>query len=213
MAPFDSEVIDRAARAFELSEYQVLHPSMLFRVLSRVHKDRAPAQLVDVLRHGRLDTTGAKGVGGLPPSYAAMSVAFSDALPHNEENEAFLSELVAEVATERDVVIVDWPLPDGVTLPASPRVHRLDTLAGAGDPLELQTRVIAEAEAFVGSHGDLAILSAFCGTPAVTYHSERLPSDRLERLQAAAASAGWAAVSVERARRFKGVRMPVKAHA
>ena len=39
MSPFDNEIVERAARAFELSDYQVLHPSMMFLVC--LQKDRA----------------------------------------------------------------------------------------------------------------------------------------------------------------------------
>jgi hypothetical protein len=73
--------------------------------------------------------------------------------------------------------------------------------------------VLSQAQAFVGSHGDLAILAAFCGTPAATYHSERLPVDELDRLQAASASGGWGAVTAQSARKFKRVRVPEGVHA
>ncbi|MBI4263991.1 MAG: hypothetical protein HY657_06435 [Acidobacteria bacterium] len=213
MAPFDGEIVERAARTFELTEYQVLHPSMLFRVLSRLHKDRATTQLADLLQHVRLDGDGRRRIDRLPRSFVAVSVAFTEALPKDAENGSFLAALVADLSAERHVVIVDWPPPADVELPVSPRVSRLDALEATGDALDLQARAIAQAEAFVGSYGDLAILASFCGTPALTYHSERLPADCLDRLQAAAASAGWAPVTVERARRFRGVRMPIKVHA
>jgi hypothetical protein len=45
------------------------------------------------------------------------------------------------------------------------------------------------------------------------YHSERLPSDTPDRLQAAADAAGWGAVSIERARRFKAAKPAVGASA
>ena len=213
MSPFDSEIIDRAVRAFELSDHQVLHPSMLFRVLSRLHKDRANAQLADVLRHARMDASVPRTpepLADLPPSFVAVSVAFTDALPDNEENREFLGELVAQVTAEHETLIVDWPVPGGLALPTSARLHRLDALGSSADALQLQTRAVAQATSFVGSHGDLAILAAFCGTPALTYHSERLPADRLDRLQVAATTAGWAPVTVERARRFKGLKVPAK---
>jgi hypothetical protein len=58
MSPFDSEIVERAARAFELSDYQVLHPSLVFRVISRLFKDRALERLADVLRYeGRSSDT------------------------------------------------------------------------------------------------------------------------------------------------------------
>jgi hypothetical protein len=209
MSPFDSEIVERAARAFDLSDYQVLHPSLLFRVLSRLHKDRANAQLADVLRHARLDAGTQRNLDQLPRSFVAVSVAFTDALPNNEENQRFLQELLVQVAAEHDVVVVDCPLPTGIAIPESSRVHRLDALTTPANASQIQTRVLAQAEAFVGSHGDLAILAAFSGTPAVTYHSERLPADHLDRLQVASASAGWGTLTAQSARRFKRVRVPV----
>jgi hypothetical protein len=71
--------------------------------------------------------------------------------------------------------------------------------------------VIARARAFVGGFGDLAILAAFCGTPVTAYHSERLPVDQFERVQAAAPS-GWGTLTLERAR-VKALKQAVKAHA
>jgi hypothetical protein len=213
MSPFDSEIVDRAVRAFELSDCQVLHPSSLFRVLSRLHKDRATSQLADVLRHAPRGAATPRPIEGLPRSFVATSVGFNESLPDSEENREFLSALLAQLSSEHDVVIVDWPPPPGVTIPESPRLLRLDAIGGAGDALDLQVRAIAQADSFVGSHGDLAVLAGFCGTPALTYHSERLPADRADRLAVAASSAGWAAVAIERARRFKGVRVPARARA
>jgi hypothetical protein len=56
----------------------------------------------------------------------------------------------------------------------------------------------------------MAVLAAACGTPATGYHSERLPLDQVQTVHTTAASAGWAPVSIERSRRFKGLRLPVQ---
>jgi len=212
MSPFDAEIIERAARAFDLSDYQVLHPSMAFRVVSRVYKDRAPERLADVLRHERLAPGACRPVPGLPASFVAVSVAFTSTLPEDDDNRRFLEDLLTQVASRHDVVVVDCPPPDAVAIPASPRIHRLDALAVGADALGLQAAALAQASAFTGSHGDLGVLAAFCGTPAVTYHSERLPADIVERAQTAV-PAGWGTLALERARRFKGVRLTMKVHA
>ena len=213
MSPFDSEILGRAARALDLSDYQVLHPSMLFRVLSRLQKDRALGQMADVLRHARLDAAALRSIDRVAGSFVAVSVGFTDALPKNEENRRFLTDLLARASAEHELVVVDCPVPPEVAIPDSTRVHVLEPLATAADRHQVQTRTLAQARAFVGSHGDLAILAAFCGTPVRSYHSERLPGDQLDRLQAASQSGGWGTVAVERARRFKGVRLPVRAQA
>jgi hypothetical protein len=189
MSPFDKEIIERAVRAFDLSDYQVVHPLLLFRTLRRLQSDRALERLPEVLRHDALDASVLVSSAPLPRSFLAVSAAFTDALPANDENQQFLADLAAHVEAEDEVVNVDG-------------LSRTE-----------QTRVLAAARAFVGPYGDLAVLSAFCRTPATAYHSDKLPADHLDRLQAAAASAGWAAVTVERSRRFKRLRLPVKVHA
>ena len=212
MSSFDNEILERASRAFDVSDYQVLHPLMFFRVLRRVQKDRALDQLNDVLRHERLATAAGKRIDRLPSSFVAVSTAFTEALPDTPENQAFLADMLEKMSAKDDVVVVDYPA-STVRLPTSDRIHSLASMATAANYRELQTRVMAQATAFVGSHGDLGTLAAFCGTPAMTYHSERLPVDQLERMRTAAECAKWAPLTLERARRFKGVRLPVKVHA
>jgi hypothetical protein len=212
MSPFDSEIIERAARTFELSDYQVLHPSLVFRVISRLTKDRAMGRLQAVLHHNRRAAEPTEAIPGLPPSFVAVSVAFTDALPNTPENHRFLSELLGHVSLDSDVVVVDCPPPPEIAIPVSGRVHVLQTLWPDADAA-VQAEVLTRAKAFVGSHGDLAVMASFCGISALTYHSERLPVDQLERLQAASAQAGWGTVTLQRSHRFKGVHLPRKAHA
>jgi hypothetical protein len=133
-------------------------------------------------------------------------------LPNTAENQRFLTELLAHVSEESAVVVVDCPPPSEISIPDSGRVQLLSTLRSDADAA-VQTGVLARASAFVGSHGDLGVMASFCGTPAFTYHSERLPVDQLERLEAATAQAGWGAVTLQRSHRFKRVHLPRKAHA
>jgi hypothetical protein len=212
-SPFDTEILERAARAFDLSEYQVLHPSLMFRVVRRVARDRTTEELNGLLKHERLRPAAAAAVEGLPPSFVAVSLAYTSVLPKSEENSGFLQGMVEELAGKRDVVIVDREPPPEVAIPSSPRVHRLDVLANGKVPAELQARVLARASAFFGGYGDLSMLAACCGVPAVAYHTDRLPEDGVDRLQAAATAGEWAAVTIQRARRFKGIRFPAEAKA
>jgi hypothetical protein len=222
MSTFDSEIVERAVRAFDLSDHQVLHPLMFFRVMIRLRKDRALTQLGDVLRHTTLDSSARRdiprlahrrpeGEVGLPKSYVAVSLAFSEALPQTPENETFLNELLRQFAADEDVVIVDEAVPSYIDIGSSTRVRSLASLGIEATVPQLQTAIVARARAFAGGFGDLAILAAFCGTPTTAYHSERLPVDQVDRVQAAAAS-GWGALTLERAR-VKALKQPVKAHA
>jgi hypothetical protein len=182
--------------------------------VTRLQKDRALPQLQDVLRHERLDPAVCKPIDGLPASFVAMSIAPTVALPQSDDNRRFLTALLTQIAVEDEVVIIDCPLPSEFTIQGLSRVHLLQTFAGDGDAAQipvLQTCALAQAAVFVGSYGDLAILASFCGTPTLTYHSQKLPVDQLDRVRAAAAAAGWGAPIIERAHRLHELRLPTKA--
>ncbi len=213
MSPFDQEIVERTARAFDVSDYQVLHPRLLFHVMLRLRQDRAMNELATVLQPRPLDAAARRTIDRLPRSFVAISLAFTDALPDTEENRLFLAELLAHVTTQHDVVIVDDPLPSHVDLASAPRAHSLASVATETLPLRFQTMVLAQAQAFIGSYGHLALIAAFCGTPGTAYHSVRLPAEQVDRLQSTSASGGWAELSIKRARRSKGVRIPMKVHA
>ncbi len=186
MSPFDADIVERAARAFDLSEPQVLHPFLLFRTFRRLHADGEPDRFADILKYEPLSA--APGASAAR-SGVAVSGECTPALPDTEAHRQFLAELAGHAAAAGDVVALDG-------LPLADRVHALERVS-----------------AFVGAYGDMAILAAFCGTPAITYHSERLPAGQIERLEAAAATAGWGTVTTERAKRFKRLRLPVKVRA
>jgi hypothetical protein len=202
MYPFDREVIERAAKAFDLEDYQVLHPHWLFRVVGRLRAAGLADRLQDVLHHRPFDADRAR-VDGLPKSFVAVSLAPTPALPATESNTQLLESAVRQIAGKRDVVIVDADVPASCADLA--RVRALEPAARAS--ITSTTRALAQARTLVGGFGDTTILAAFCGTPAVAYHSERLRPDCTEELQLAAKSA-WGAVDVQRASRFKGVRLP-----
>lgn len=188
ISPFDAEIVERAATAFELSDHQVLHPFLLFRTVRRLNGDRAVERLSEVMRHERLAPPAASA-DGFPRSFVALSAEFTPALPRTEENERLLNEVFAQLSAKVDVVRVD------------------------GLPLSRQIQALARARGFFGPYGDLGILAAAYGTPATVYHSVRLPLDQVDRLRAASATGGWGTVTVERARWFKRIRLPVKAKA
>jgi hypothetical protein len=214
MAPFDTDAIERAARAFDLSDYQVLHPLALYRVLMRLRKDRAFPQMPSVLHYAPIDAESRPSPMSLPKSFVAISLACTEALPDTAENRDFLAGLLAQLIHEHEVVVVDEAPVRHVSMSSSRRLHALEEYRVDGDTvLQAQATVLGQAQAFVGGYGDLAVLASFCRTTVRAYHSEKLPSDQPDRLLDAATRGGWGAVSVERARRTKSVRLPERVNA
>jgi hypothetical protein len=213
MSPFDTEILERATRAFDLSDYQVLHPSMIFRVLRRLYQDAADESLKEVVRYPPVQPSSRAAIAGLPESFIAVSTALTAALPESDENIALLARILDEAAAAGPVVVVDGPGAGAVPISDSPRVFPLAGLLDGKVPVDLQAKVLSNAREFHGPLGDLAILAASRGVPAVAYHSERVPRNLAVHLQYTSAAAGWAPISIERARRFKGLRPVVKVRA
>ena len=201
MYPFDREILDRASRAFDLSDYQVLHPLAFFRVMNRLSDDRSMSQLAAVLRHEPLGVPGTPPPG-LPGKYVAFSLSPTQGLPCAPANVQFMDTLLRQATLESDVLVIDGDVPPGCeTLP------RLHVWSKACEDFATRVKVISWARALVSGFGEATILSAFCGTPAVAFHSTRLPADQSERLEQAS-QAGWATVFVRRTSRFKALRLP-----
>lgn len=181
ISPLDQEIVDRAVRAFDLSDYQLLHPWSFFRVLRRLQKDRALEQLEQILTFDKFGPPPPIVGIDLPDSFVAVAPDFTPALPRNDENQQLMDRIVGELAAEHPVVVVDGP---------SAR----------------RTAVLSRASSFVGAYGDLAILAAAYGAPVTAYHSERLPLDQLKTLNMASASGCWGTVTLQRARGVKAPR-------
>ena len=188
ISSLDQEIVDRAVRAFDISDHQLLHPWSFFRVLRRLQKDRALEKLGEILTFDACEPSSRADSGHQPGSYVAVAPGFTPALPQNDENQGLMQRVLAELSAGHAVLVVDGP-------PAQ------------------QTTVLSRAKAFVGAYGDLAILAAACGTPATAYYSERLPLDQVETLGMASASGKWGTVTLQRARGAKALRASERMHA
>lgn len=202
MYPFDHEVVQRVAKAFDLDDYQVLHPLVMFRVLGRLRAAESLDQLGEVLLHRRFEAPRLSG-SGLPKAFVAVNLAATSAFPACAANMQLMETAIRQIAGRRDVVVVDADVP--ASCADLGRVRALDP-AVRHSPVFL-TQVLREARTLVGGFGDATAMAAFAGTPAIAYHSERLPPDCVERLRQATGAA-WGPVEVQRSGRFKGVRLP-----
>ena len=186
MYPFDQEIVERAARRFDISDYQVLHPLAFYRVLRRLQSDRAVAQLPQVLTYERLRAVPEAGLT-LPPAYVAVSRAFTAAFPDTASNAPVMEQMIGRLTACGPIVVVD---------DAADSATRTATIAGA--------------RAFVGALGELTILAAFSGVPAFAIHSEPV-GDNLVGLLRAAAGEGWTMPSINSVDAAEGVRAFVTA--
>lgn len=113
----------------------------------------------------------------LPERYVAVKFYGSGQFPDSPENRQFADRMIQRLAEHTDVVV----LTAGAQLDehtdvqgsARSRVHGIDHLVTPSTNLDVQTRIIAHARAFVGSYGGFSYLAPFYGVPSVSFYTSR----------------------------------------
>jgi hypothetical protein len=174
----------------------VLHPSFMFRFLRRFWK--GGLSLSQVLGHIRFRHLEPPPLDGslrslLPEDYVVAAFYFRTSFEATPENQALVRSIVAALAEERAVVLLDTEIRADehveATVELSDRV--LMPLAGArpAENLGLQTAVAARARSWVGTYGGRTHIAPTFGVPCLSFAADRgefLPSylDVLSRLTA-----------------------------
>jgi hypothetical protein len=127
--------------------------------------------------HAITPPTVAALAGRLPSSYVAVRFYFSSSFPDTAENRAFVESTVRSLAATTDVVLLNTGIRVDDHQDYSPgresRIHTIDDLMTPERNLDIQTAVIAKAQAFVGTYGGYSYLAPLCGVPAIAFYSER----------------------------------------
>ncbi|HTM04121.1 MAG TPA: hypothetical protein VL173_11495 [Vicinamibacterales bacterium] len=181
MTEFDRETIKLTRQTLRLGQTDVLHPMQMYRLFHSFWQSRSPIALVDEFtRWQRLPAINTSDLAGaLPDDFVAVRFHFNAAFPDTEANRQFVSELVAALSEHTDVVVLNPPLPldDHLDVPVTNRhrVHRLDHVMSPRANLDVQTRVVARARAFVGTHGGFSYLPPLLGVKSISFYSDAQP--------------------------------------
>jgi hypothetical protein len=177
LSSFDREIIARVSRARGLSGAEVLHPSLMYQLFDHFWFQRAPVTLVEAFT--AFSTIPVSDAGAvlrqLPARYVAAKFYGNVALPGTPENRRFVSTYLSDLARNIDVVLLnttqrfddhdDFP-PD-----LKGRIHTIDHLMTPENNLAVQTEVIRNAKAFVGTYGGFSYLAPLCGVNTVAFYS------------------------------------------
>ena len=190
LSAFDEEILDHVQRALGISRRDLIHPSLmyrLFRIFWRlqasvglvqgytIHRKMAPLPLGE-LRHQ------------LPTDYIAVKFYTNQGLPDTPRNRAFISSYLAKLSAVHEVVLLDTGVRlddhDDFSLRSLQRIHRVDHLMTPRNNLDVQTRIIGGARAFVGTYGGFSYLAPLCGVNTLALYSN--PSGfRIDHLEIA----------------------------
>jgi len=177
ISDFDREIIERVRHARGLDKVQVLHPSLMYNLFKRYWRQHAPMTLIEAFSVFRPLQRIPLGdlAAHLPDRYVAAKFYASGALPDNPHNRAFIAETLAEITRTTDVVLLNTPNRYDDHADFAPvrrdRVHTVDHLMTPETNLEVQTRIIGGAKAFVGTYGGFSYLAPFLGVDTVSFYS------------------------------------------
>lgn len=174
---FDREIVERVRRARGLGKVKILHPSLMYNLFNVFWRQQAPITLVEafsVFRRLQKLPLG-KLSAHLPRDYVAVKFYANSALPDAAANRLFIAQVLADLTRTTDVVLLNTGQPYDDHSDFAPvrreRLRVVDHLMTPETNLEVQTRIISGAKAFIGTYGGFSYLAPFCGTDTVAFFS------------------------------------------
>jgi hypothetical protein len=176
ISEFDHEVVAAAMRHAHVSEWSLLHPSLMYEVLNPYWWGHQSDRWVhDHVRYARLDAPSRTTVLDLPAHYVAVKFYFNECFPATPENRAFVRDALRLLAASGPVVALSTGL--NIDDHAGDRVdeHGVRHLPEGIEParnLHIQSAIVARADAFVGTYGGFSYLAPFHGVKSLAFYSD-----------------------------------------
>ncbi len=177
ISSFDREIIAKVTEKRGLSGVRLLHPSIMYRLFDHFWFQRVPITLVEAFTSfGPLPQVDLGDLRPhLPSRYVAAKFYGNTALPDTPENHAFVASYLEELTRHTDVVLLNtgqrFDDHDDIAKGSRGRIHTIDHLMTPATNLDVQTRIIAAAEAYVGTYGGFSYVAPLSGTHALTFYS------------------------------------------
>ncbi len=187
---FDREIIEKVTASRGLRGARVLHPSTMYRLFDPFWFQRVPITLVEAFTSfGPLPPVELGELRNLlPERYVAAKFYGNAALPDTPENHAFVASYLDELTRHIDVVLLNtgqrFDDHEDIAKGNRGRIHTIDHLMTPATNLDVQTRIISGAEAYVGTYGGFSYVAPLSGTHALTFYSH-ISGFRFDHLEVA----------------------------
>jgi hypothetical protein len=178
LAEFDQEILDRVQQAAGLRDVEVLHPSMMYRLFRIFWRLQASVGLVQGFTvHRRIERPPLGDLAArLPAEYVAAKFYTNNSFPDTVGNRAFITSYLNQLSAGHDIVLLNTGLRfddhDDFEPANRARIHTVDSLMTPRDNLDVQTRIIAGAKAFVGTYGGFSYLAPLLGVDTLAFFSD-----------------------------------------
>ena len=177
ISPFDRRLIAGAIAAAGLKRARLLHPQVMYRLLTSYWKEEASLEPISAfLKYAPLPAPPPHPLAAsLPQEYVAAKFYFSQSFPDTAANRAFVQRSIAEVAGRLPVVLLSAgaQLDDHRDALVEPGSRVLAIHADVRDNLAAQSAIVAGARGFIGTYGGFSYLAPLYGVDSLSFFSER----------------------------------------
>lgn len=167
--PGERQLVQQVADKLGIAKYDTLHPSKMWETLLIYFEEKKSlAWFLEQLHFERITPVVTPGLQ-LPEQYVAVRFYQSELFPATQENQAAVADLLERLLTHHSVValVTKQQLDDHAQfpMPASSNIHTVAIDTDWKNNLGLQTQVLAQADALIGTYGGLTILPGLVGKP------------------------------------------------
>lgn len=184
LAAFDRDILSRVRRAEALEDADVLHPSLMYRLFQPYWWKHAALDWM--MRHQRHVTMVAPALpDGLDleaGEYIAVKFYFNDCFENSDAVRQLARQSLDALTSIAPVVslstVIAFDDHAGAHDDTTGRVRSIASWVGPGNNLAVQTAVLANARAFVGTYGGFSYLGPLHGVPTLALHANASGFDR-----------------------------------
>ncbi len=178
--PAETGLLKQVAGDVGIGAHHVLHPAVMYNffVVFWTHGRRLGLGVDLVLKHAihePLPAVPAWTGPELPSSFVAVKFYERPSLPHSPETAAQIRDLMLRIAERRTVVSLDTSFRadehDGFAPPDHPNIVSARDWMTPENNLDIQTRLIAASDFFIGTYGGTAYIPPFVGKASLGVHT------------------------------------------
>jgi hypothetical protein len=178
LAEFDREIIERVKATIGAPAAESLHPSLMYNLFRIFWRLQASVGLVQGFTlHRRITPPPLEGLAGsLPDDYVAVKFYSNHSFPDTPQNRAFVTDYLRRLTDSHHVVLLNTGVRyddhDDFAPERRERIHTVDHLMVPRHNLDVQTRIISHARAFIGTYGGFSYLAPLCGVDTLAFFSD-----------------------------------------
>ena len=170
MPPFERDLVERARAHWGVPRVQVLHPSLMYRLFQQFWAGNRALSFLDEHTSYRMVAPPEPDapLPGLPDNYVAVKFYPAQSLQDTPETRRILRELLGALAEQHPLFMLETGLVlddhGEYDFPHTDRIISAREWMTPRNNLAVQSRIIANATAFVGTCGSIAWLAPMLGT-------------------------------------------------